>query len=139
MGRARLVGRGGPNTEWIQMDTPTLTGKRIQQGFSGAGVIDEEDGAVIGCVVAADITAEDRIAWMIPTDIIAEYSAGTPSYVSGRPLREATTSARKKPVAGAGVVSARRAVARAQRVSVFEKTAFFTLVGLSATSTDGSI
>jgi hypothetical protein len=71
--RARLIGRGGPNIEWIQMDTPTLTGKRIQQGFSGAGVIDEEDGAVIGCVVAEDTAAEDRIAWMIPTDIIVAY------------------------------------------------------------------
>jgi hypothetical protein len=71
--RARLIGRGGPNIEWIQMDTPTLTGKRIQQGFSGAGVIDEEDDAVIGCVVAEDTAAEDRIAWMIPTDIIAAY------------------------------------------------------------------
>lgn len=73
--RARLIGRGGPNIEWIQMDCPTLTGKRIQQGFSGAGVIDEEDGAVIGCVVAVDTEAEDRIAWMIPTDIIAAYWA----------------------------------------------------------------
>ena len=71
--RARLIGRGGPNIEWIQMDAPTLTGKRLQQGFSGAGVIDEEDGAVIGCVVAVDTATEDRIAWMIPTDIIAAY------------------------------------------------------------------
>ena len=73
--RARLIGRGGPNIEWIQMDCPTLTGKRIQQGFSGAGVIDEEDDTVIGCVVAVDTAAEDRIAWMIPTDIIATYWA----------------------------------------------------------------
>jgi hypothetical protein len=71
--RARLIGPAGPNVEWIQMDTPTLTGKRIQPGFSGAGVIDEEDGTVIGCVVAVDTTAEDRIAWMIPTDVIAAY------------------------------------------------------------------
>jgi hypothetical protein len=71
--RARLIGRAGPRIEWIQMDTPTLTGKRIQQGFSGAGVIDEEDGAVIGCVVTVDTAAEDRIAWMIPTAVIADY------------------------------------------------------------------
>ena len=71
--RARLIGRGGPNVEWIQMDTPTLTGKRIQRGFSGAGVIDEEDGTVIGCVVAVDTAVEDRVAWMIPTDVITEY------------------------------------------------------------------
>jgi hypothetical protein len=71
--RARLIGPAGPNIEWIQMDTPTLTGKRIQPGFSGAGVIDEEDGTVIGCVVAVDTAAEDRIAWMIPTDVIIAY------------------------------------------------------------------
>ena len=74
--RARLVGPAGPNVEWIQMDTPTLTGKRIQPGFSGAGVIDEKDGTVIGCVVAVDTTVEDRIAWMIPTDVIATYWPG---------------------------------------------------------------
>ena len=67
------MGPAGPNIEWIQMDTPTLTGKRIERGFSGAGVIDEEDGTVIGCVVAVDTTAEDRVAWMIPTDVLAEY------------------------------------------------------------------
>ena len=58
--RARLIGPAGPNVEWIQMDTPTLTGKGIELGFSGAGVIDEEDDTVIGCVVAVDTSAEDR-------------------------------------------------------------------------------
>jgi hypothetical protein len=71
--RARLMGPAGPNVEWIQMDTPTLTGKPIQQGFSGAGVIDEEDGTVIGCVVGIDTETEERVAWMIPTDVIAVY------------------------------------------------------------------
>ena len=71
--RARLVGRAGPNVEWIQLDAPTLTGKRIQAGYSGAGVIDECDGQVIGFVVAEDTAVEDRTAWMIPTDVIAQY------------------------------------------------------------------
>ncbi len=74
--RARLIGPAGPNVEWIQMDMPTLTGKPIQRGFSGAGVIDEEDGAVIGCVVGVDTVAEERVAWMIPTDVIAAYWPG---------------------------------------------------------------
>jgi len=71
--RARLVGRAGPRLEWIQLDAPTLTGKRIRAGYSGAGVIDEDDGRVIGCVVAEDTAAEDRTAWMIPTDVISRY------------------------------------------------------------------
>jgi hypothetical protein len=71
--RARLIGRGGPRKQWIQMDGLSHTGKRIQKGFSGAGVWDEENEAVIGCVVVEDRSEEDRVAWMIPVEVIASY------------------------------------------------------------------
>ncbi len=71
--RARLIGRGGPRAQWIQMDALSHTGKRIQKGFSGAGVWDEENEAVIGCVVVQDRAEEDRVAWMIPNEIIIGY------------------------------------------------------------------
>jgi len=70
---ARLMGRGGPGAQWVQMDTPTRTGKRIQPGFSGAGVWAHDDEAVIGCVIAADRVADDRVAWMIPVEAIADH------------------------------------------------------------------
>jgi hypothetical protein len=71
--RARLIGRGGPRGQWIQMDGLSHTGKRIQKGFSGAGVWDEENEAVIGCVVVQDRAEEDRVAWMIPIEVIVSY------------------------------------------------------------------
>jgi hypothetical protein len=70
--RARLVGPGGERPDWIQLDALTVTGKRIQRGFSGAGVWDEENEAVIGCVVAVDRAEQDRVAWMIPVELIVE-------------------------------------------------------------------
>ena len=71
--RARLMGRGGPRGEWIQMDGLSQTGKRIQRGFSGAGVWDEDYQAVIGCVVVGDREESDRVAWMIPNEVITGY------------------------------------------------------------------
>ncbi len=70
--RAMLIGRGGGRPGWIQLDSLTSTGKRIQRGFSGAGVWDEQNEAVIGCVVAADRAELDKIAWMIPIEVILE-------------------------------------------------------------------
>jgi S1-C subfamily serine protease len=71
--RARLIARGGVNPEWVQMEAFSDIGKRIQKGYSGAGVWDEQKRAVIGCVIAADRTEPDRVAWMIPVEIIARY------------------------------------------------------------------
>jgi hypothetical protein len=71
--RAMLIARGGPQREWIQLDALRSTGRRIQRGFSGAGVWDEEYEAVVGCVVAADRSEQDRVAWMIPVEVITGY------------------------------------------------------------------
>ena len=70
---ARLVASGGLRREWVQMEALRDIGKRIQKGYSGAGVWDEEKKAVIGCVVAADRAESDRVAWMIPVEVIARY------------------------------------------------------------------
>jgi hypothetical protein len=71
--RAKLMARGGPQGEWVQMDALRSVGKRIQKGFSGAGVWDDSIEAVIGCVVAEDRTEQDRVAWMIPVEVICRY------------------------------------------------------------------
>jgi hypothetical protein len=70
---ARLVGSGGPGGEWIQLDGLTVTGRRVERGFSGAGVFDERSLTVIGVVVAEDLQATNRVAWMIPMERIVTY------------------------------------------------------------------
>jgi vWA-MoxR associated protein C-terminal domain/vWA-MoxR associated protein middle region 0/Effector-associated domain 2/Trypsin-like peptidase domain len=70
---AMLIAWGGPRREWIQLDALRSVGKRIQKGYSGAGVWDEENEAVIGCVVAEDRAEQDRVAWMIPVEVICQY------------------------------------------------------------------
>jgi len=71
--KVRLVGRGGPGREWIQVESAAAIGGSIRPGFSGAGLLDETDGTVIGCVVAAERVPQDRIAWMIPIEVICGY------------------------------------------------------------------
>ena len=71
--RTSLTGVGGPGREWIQLDAVAGTGSRIQPGFSGAGVQDEEDGSVVGIVVVADLAPQNRVAWMIPVEVICGY------------------------------------------------------------------
>ena len=69
--RAMLTGVGGPAREWMQLDA--VPGMRIQPGFSGAGLLDEEDGTVVGVVVVAARSPQDRLAWMIPVEVICGY------------------------------------------------------------------
>jgi len=66
---ARLDEAAGPGAEWVQLEAAQVTGHRIEQGFSGAGV--EADGKVIGIVVAEDSAAEAKVAWMLPLATIA--------------------------------------------------------------------
>jgi hypothetical protein len=69
---AVLAGRAGPDGEWIQLDPPER-GERIRLGFSGAGVVDDETGAVVGMVVTTYQDAESRLAWIIPVDTLQEH------------------------------------------------------------------
>jgi len=69
----KLTGMGGPGREWMQLDAVAPTGIRIQPGFSGAGLLDKDDGAVIGVVVVAARAPQERVAWMIPVEVICGY------------------------------------------------------------------
>jgi WD40 repeat protein len=66
----RLRGRqaGG----WVQLEAVRETGYRIERGFSGAPVWDEELEGVVGMAVAADAQAERRAAYLIPTSALLE-------------------------------------------------------------------
>ncbi|MGW6454975.1 effector-associated domain 2-containing protein [Streptomyces sp. NPDC055078] len=73
---ARLVGRGGPHHEWVQLEGAGTTGARIEPGFSGAGVWDPAAGRIIGLITAAYNERDTRIAWMLPTEAIARLWPG---------------------------------------------------------------
>lgn len=60
LGRANLVG-------WRQLNPLMSTGRRIQPGFSGAAVLSDTAGGMVGMVVAADqLEREDRVSYAIP-------------------------------------------------------------------------
>ena len=48
------------------------TGYRVQPGFSGTPVWDDDLEGVVGMVVAAEARAEIRAAFTIPTDVLLE-------------------------------------------------------------------
>jgi vWA-MoxR associated protein C-terminal domain/vWA-MoxR associated protein middle region 0/Trypsin-like peptidase domain/Effector-associated domain 2 len=71
-----LIGAGGQSSEWVQLQVDP-GGRPIAPGYSGAGVMDEETGAVIGCIVTVlggpEQAALSGTAWMIPLETVAYY------------------------------------------------------------------
>jgi serine/threonine protein kinase len=57
---------------WIQIEDEKVPGYPIRPGFSGAPVWDDQLNAVVGIVVAADISPMIKAAYMIPTDILVQ-------------------------------------------------------------------
>jgi WD40 repeat protein/energy-coupling factor transporter ATP-binding protein EcfA2 len=55
---------------WLQVES--ATGRRVQKGYSGAPVWVDDLHGVVGIVVAADQTAADRVAYVIPTSVLVE-------------------------------------------------------------------
>jgi hypothetical protein len=68
---ALLAGPGGPGDEWIQLDHAGRG--RIRPGFSGAGVVDDRSGAVVGMVVTSYQDADAALAWLIPVDTLIRH------------------------------------------------------------------
>jgi WD40 repeat protein len=62
--------RGRQATGWVQLDGVTTTGFRIEPGFSGAPVWDDELGGVVGIAVAAEARPDLRAAYLAPTGLI---------------------------------------------------------------------
>jgi len=62
---------GGPGGRWIQLD-PAGAGARIGAGFSGAGVMSDDDGHVIGYLTASHV--DGTAAWMTPwREVVAHW------------------------------------------------------------------
>ncbi|MEV2234534.1 trypsin-like peptidase domain-containing protein [Streptomyces phaeochromogenes] len=66
--RARLVGRGGPHQDWIQLEGISAVGIRVSHGFSGAGVWDPVARRVVGMITAAYTDSQAKAAWMLPLE-----------------------------------------------------------------------
>ncbi|MBM7774358.1 stage V sporulation protein SpoVS [Actinokineospora baliensis] len=67
----RMVLVGPTGSEWVQLNLRSSTEQRVRAGFSGAGVVDDETGDVLGVVVAANRGESASLAWMIPVDAVA--------------------------------------------------------------------
>jgi WD40 repeat protein len=57
-------------TGWVQLEDVKTTGFRVEPGFSGAPVWDDELGGVVGMAVAAEAHPEVRAAFMIPANVL---------------------------------------------------------------------
>lgn len=77
-----LVGRAGPGGEWMQLQH--ASGLPVSPGFSGAGVLAEDYGHLVGMIVAAN--PADGLAYMIPADTLARYLPGVPWIVGEAPI-----------------------------------------------------
>lgn len=62
--------RGHQASGWLQIENLRGTGYRIEPGFSGAPVWDEELSGVAGMVVAAEGRTEVKAAFVVPTTVL---------------------------------------------------------------------
>ncbi|MCE7010216.1 serine protease [Kibdelosporangium philippinense] len=77
---AELSGTAGPGGEWVQIDSQAHR-ELLRKGFSGAGVVDEETGAVVGIVTMAYHDDVSHLAWMIPVEVVAKYLPKIRSFI----------------------------------------------------------
>jgi WD40 repeat protein len=64
----RLLSRQA--TGWVQLEDVKETGFRVERGFSGAPVWDDELHGVVGMAVAAEARPEVRGAYLTPADVL---------------------------------------------------------------------
>jgi serine protease Do len=83
--RARLAGYVGPGGEWLQMNAQSSGEQRVRAGFSGAGVVDERTGEVLGIVVGYYTDTTAGLSWMIPVETIINHIRPVARWVTGDP------------------------------------------------------
>ena len=64
----RLLGRQG--TGWVQLEDVKETGFRVERGFSGAPVWDEQLQGVVGMAVAAETRDQIRAGYLTPSEAL---------------------------------------------------------------------
>src|SRR5579864_6365171 len=62
--------RGQQAAGWMQIEHEEQTGYRVQQGFSGGAIWDEQLNGVVGMVVAAEQDPTIRAAYVIPASAL---------------------------------------------------------------------
>jgi WD40 repeat protein len=62
--------RGRQAAGWVQMEDPTATAYRVERGFSGTPVWDDDLDGVVGMAVAAEARPEVHAAYLIPADTL---------------------------------------------------------------------
>jgi hypothetical protein len=79
-----IRGATGPGRQWVQIEDVKVTGRPVEAGFSGAPVWDVAVGAVVGMVVADDTLREAKVAFMIPTAVLASLVPGLETAIGWR-------------------------------------------------------
>jgi hypothetical protein len=84
---ALITGDAGPGGAWRQLNTRPGE-QRIRRGFSGAGVIDDETGDVLGIVVSEFNDQSANVSWMIPIETILRDLPRVKEWVTGDPAAD---------------------------------------------------
>jgi hypothetical protein len=71
-----------PGGERIQVNT-SAPGPQVRRGFSGAAVVDERTGSVVGMLVSFYGDPSAGVSWMIPVDTIVNYVPAVDQWVTG--------------------------------------------------------
>ena len=56
---------------WLQVEDTKVPGRTIEPGFSGGPVEDRATGRIVGMVVASTARAHEKVAFVIPNDMLA--------------------------------------------------------------------
>jgi hypothetical protein len=55
---------------WVQMEGNKAQGHRVEPGFSGAPIWDDQEKAVVGMAVAAETDKDRKVAFLLPTQVL---------------------------------------------------------------------
>lgn len=78
---ASVAGPSSHPDRWVQLEVRSRA--RVEEGFSGAAVIDQATGDVIGMVVAVDKKDDGVTCWMIDVGVIRRYAPLVGDCVAG--------------------------------------------------------
>lgn len=55
---------------WLQVEDTKESGRKIEQGFSGSPVLDQETNLIVGMVVATTTDKTGKVGFVVPTEIL---------------------------------------------------------------------
>jgi hypothetical protein len=75
---------------WVQLQDDSVPGTRIQGGFSGTPVWDDDLHAVVGMIVAAEKDYTEKVGYLIPTQQLYRTMYGWTDPETGKPRLQVT-------------------------------------------------